>query len=66
MVTKTPFIVVLTTLIGLFGGLVKILHTIVPLIIGFVRRQKNAPVMQPLRKFYRQNKIGNMLKIERY
>src|SRR5208283_3138160 len=40
VVIKTPFIVVFTTLIGLFGGLVKILRIIVPLIIGFVSRQK--------------------------
>ena len=38
--TKTPFIVVLTTLIGLFGGLAKILQVLVPIFIGFMRRPK--------------------------
>ena len=50
LVTKTPFIVVLTSLIGLFGGLVKILQILVPLVIGFIRRQKNVPQSQHLCK----------------
>ena len=56
VVTKTPFIVVLTTLVGLFGGLVKILQILVPLIIGFIIRPKSAPEMQPSRKFLGRDK----------
>ncbi len=37
---KKSFIVVLTTLIGLFGGLAKVLHITVPFIIKFIRRRQ--------------------------
>ena len=52
--TKIPFIVILTTLIGLLGGLVKILQIIVPLFVKLVRRPRQ-PKMPRLGKCLRKN-----------
>jgi hypothetical protein len=43
LIRKTPFIVIVTTLIGLFGGLVKALRITVPLILKLVRRRRQPP-----------------------
>ena len=37
-IIKTPFIIVITTLISLFGGLMKIFQIIIPIIVQFFRR----------------------------
>ncbi|CAF3939173.1 unnamed protein product [Rotaria sp. Silwood1] len=44
---KTPLIIIITTLIGLFGGLVKILRIVVPFVIQFARRRKHLQEPQP-------------------
>jgi hypothetical protein len=43
LIRKTPFIVLVTTLIGLFGGLVKALRIAVPFILKLVRRRRQPP-----------------------
>ena len=57
IVTKTPWIVVITTLIGLFGGLVKILQISVPLIIKVVRHRRNVTQTENLCKFSKYEKF---------
>lgn len=51
IISKTPWIVVITTLIGLFGGLAKILQIIVPIIITIVRYRRNVTETEDLCKF---------------
>ena len=43
--TKTPFIVIVTTLIGLFGGLIKVLRAIVPRVVRSVRHRQQPEVL---------------------
>lgn len=47
LVTRMPLIVILTTLIGLYGGLAKVLRILVPLIMRFIRRGGQAQALQP-------------------
>ena len=63
LTVKTPLIVILTTLIGLFGGLVKILQMLVPFVVKSVRRRKTPATTEEehLRKYWKR-KISKELK----
>ena len=56
--SKTPLIIIITTLIGLLGGLVKILRIIVPMLVRIVRRRRQQQ-QQPL-QVERPSKIFKM------